>query len=178
MPTVRLLPRLLPLPLLALPLLTVSASAQVARAEPSLAEVMLAVHNRERALVGTPPLRWNAQMAAGAADYAAKLVGLTYLEHSPRASRPGQGENLSLGAAGFHSAEVMAGFWVEEKKDFVNGAFDQVSRTGNWLDVAHYTQMIWRTTTEIGCAVSTGARRTYLVCRYSPKGNRDGQKSH
>jgi hypothetical protein len=163
--------------LLPLALLAATASAQQ-KPPPSFAERVLAVHNRERALVGTPPLRWSDKLAADAAAYVPHLVRLKYLEHSPKASRPGQAENLSLGAAGFHSAEMMVGFWVDEKKDFVNGAFDKVSRTGNWLDVSHYTQMIWRGTTEVGCAQGTGERRTYLVCRYTPKGNRDGQRSH
>jgi hypothetical protein len=44
----------------------------------------------------------------------------------------------------------------------------------------HYTQMVWKTTTEIGCAV---AKRKdipgyVVVCRYNPAGNMVGQKPY
>ena len=47
----------------------------------------------------------------------------------------------------------LVGFWVEEKQYFQPGTFPNVSRTGQWKDVAHYTQMIWKGTTNVGCAV-------------------------
>ena len=50
-----------------------------------------------------------------------------------------------------------------------------VSATGNWVDVAHYTQMIWKGTTHVGCAYHQGGPWTYLICRYSPPGNVDGR---
>ena len=53
--------------------------------------------------------------------------------------------------------------------------FPNVSRTGRWKDVAHYTQMIWKGTTNVGCAMHVAAGRTYLICRYSPPGNADGR---
>lgn len=121
-----------------LALLAATASAQQPP-PPSFAERMLRAHNRERALVGTPPLRWSGKLAADAAAYLPHLIRLRYLEHSPRASRPGQAENLSLGAAGYDTAEAMVGFWTAEKKHFVNEPFDRTSRTGDWLDVSHYT---------------------------------------
>ena len=46
---------------------------------------------------------------------------------------------------------------------------------GNWVDVAHYTQMIWKTTTHVGCAIYRDGGWDYLICRYSPPGNRDGK---
>ena len=37
-------------------------------------------------------------------------------------------------------------------------------------------QMIWPTTTHVGCALASNARSDYLVCRYSPAGNIDGRQ--
>ena len=54
------------------------------------------------------------------------------------------------------------------------GIFPAVSSSGNWEDVAHYTQMVWPTTTHVGCALYQ-ADWDYLICRYSPPGNIDGK---
>ena len=141
-----------------------------------LAGRMLLVHNRERALVGSPPLVWDPALAVAAASYGPALAAAPQLVHSPRASRPGQRENLSKGPRGI-TPEHLAGLWVAEKKDFVPGIFPAVSRTGSWVDVSHYTQMVWRTTTRVGCAIHRSAAWDYLICRYSPPGNIDGRRA-
>lgn len=69
----------------------------------------------------------------------------------------------------------MARLWVSEKQFFVPSIFPANSRTGNWLDVGHYTQLIWPTTQRVGCALSSGRGSDVLVCRYSPAGNIDGR---
>ena len=80
-----------------------------------------------------------------------------------------------MGTAGAYSTESMVGSWASEKTMFRRGIFPNVSTTGNWLDVSHYTQMIWRTTTAVGCAVHRARGMDYLICRYSPRGNQDGR---
>lgn len=142
----------------------------------AIASRLLAAHNRERALAGVPPLTWDPILAASAAAYGPTLANLGRLQHSPRTARPTQSENLWMGPRGHYSPEQMVGSWAAERGDFRPGIFPNVSRTGNWLDVSHYTQMIWRTTTHVGCAVHSDRRWDFLVCRYSPKGNRDGQR--
>ena len=156
-----------------------NANAAVPRHQPGTADLaarLLAAHNAERAAAGVPPLQWDAQLAASAAAYAASLERLGRLEHSARSSRPGQSENLWMGSRGAYSPEQMVGSWGMEKVHFRPGIFPNVSSTGNWLDVAHYTQMIWRTTARVGCGLHRGRRYDYLVCRYSPRGNQDGQR--
>ena len=136
---------------------------------------LLAIHNLERARVHAPPLVWDPQLAAAAASYGQVLARSGRLEHSPRASRPGQRENLWKGPRGIYSPEQMVGGWIQERALFRPGVFPNVSRTGNWSDVAHYTQMIWKGTTRVGCAIHTGGQWDYLICRYSPPGNVDGK---
>ena len=155
--------------------LSAPAAAQTSASD-NLAARLLAAHNRERAQVGAGPLRWDASLAAAAADYARTLSTLGRLEHSPRATRPGQSENLWRGTRGAYSPEQMVGYWTAERADFRPGIFPDVSRTGNWFDVSHYTQMIWRGTTGLGCAIYRDRRLDYLVCRYSPRGNIDGRR--
>ena len=136
---------------------------------------ILALHNRERAAVGAPPLAWDPALAASAASYGPTLARLGHLAHSPRETRPGQRENLAMGSTGYYELEALLGFWVEEKRHLKPGLFPDVSRTGYWKDVAHYTQMIWKGTTNVGCAMHVEGGHNYLICRYSPPGNADGR---
>jgi len=134
------------------------------------------VHNRERAAVGVAPLLWSSELEAHAGIWAAHLVALGSLQHSEFSMRPGEGENLWMGSAGDFSPEQMTEAWADEKKDFVAGVFPNVSKTGDWFVVGHYTQMISRRSTMIGCAIAHGIKWDVLVCRYSPPGNLIGQK--
>lgn len=149
---------------------TASASAP-APARDSLAARMLAVHNDARDDAGLPRLRWNEDLARGAKSWAETLVDDGRMRHSPRDAREGIGENLWMGTADFFTLEHMIEVMVEEKSEFRPGTFPEVSRTGRWEDVAHYTQIIWPTTEEVGCALATANGRDALVCRYWPTGN-------
>ena len=135
---------------------------------------MLAVHNAERAAVGVPPLSWDQMLQASATAYAGELARTGRLVHAPREGRGAERENLSKGMLGW-SPEQMLRNWVVEKRNFVAGVYPAVSRTGRWEDVSHYTQMIWPTTTRVGCGMARGRGNQWLVCRYTPGGNRDGQ---
>lgn len=157
------------------PAAAVPAAAASAVDANDMAARVLAVHNRERAAVGAPPLAWDPMLAAAAASYGPALAALGRLAHSPRESRPGQRENLAMGTASHFGPEALAELWVEEKAHFRPGIFPDVSQTGAWQDVAHYTQMIWKSTTNVGCAMHAAAGRNYLICRYTPPGNADGR---
>ena len=136
---------------------------------------ILSAHNEARAEVGAPPLQWDPGLAVAAAAYGPALSRMGRLVHSPRTGRENQRENLWMGQQGRFHPEEMVGAWSEEKRLFFPGAFPNVSRTGNWVDVAHYTQMIWKGTTHVGCAIYRDGAWDYLICRYSPPGNRDGK---
>lgn len=69
----------------------------------------------------------------------------------------------------------MVQLWVDEGRSYRAGAVPDISTTGRWQDVAHYTQIIWRRTSQMGCALASSARDDYLVCRYTPPGNVVGQ---
>jgi hypothetical protein len=140
------------------------------------ADRVLAAHNAERGRAGLPPLTWSDELAKEARGWAATLSRKGALQHSDGESRRGTGENLWMGSAGYFSAEDMVGGFLAERTKFRSGVFPQVSRTGNWSDVGHYTQIIWPVTTEVGCAVVKGEANDFLVCRYNPAGNVVGQK--
>jgi len=137
----------------------------------------LAFHNQLRAEVGAPPLAWDPVLAAAAANYGPPLAALGgTLAHSPAPLRVGQGENLWRGTKGAYTIEAMLGSWAGEKRWFRPGIFPAVSTTGKWVDVGHYTAMIWPTTTRVGCALYTEKGWDYLICRYAPAGNIQTQR--
>ncbi|MGN6154985.1 MAG: CAP domain-containing protein [Sphingomicrobium sp.] len=136
---------------------------------------LLAAQNAARASVGVPPLVWDPALAASAASYGPVLEALGRLQHSPNDTRPGQRENLWMGTRGAFSPEQMVSTWTAEGRFFRPGVFPNVSTTGNWLDVAHYTTLIWPTTTRVGCAIHRTPDWEFLICRYSPPGNIDGR---
>jgi Cysteine-rich secretory protein family len=161
-------------------LLAGSAAAAPARAATPFASgfpsKIVAAHNAERARMGMPPLAWDDTLGLGAAAYAQQMAFTGMFQHSNRQARRGVGENLWMGTHGAFSVEAMVGGWASEKRYFLAGVFPNNSRTGNWEDVGHYTQMIWPTTTRVGCAIASTARVDYLVCRYASAGNMDGRR--
>lgn len=158
--------------LAALPFLFLAAAPAAAQSWEGQA---LAMHNRERAAFGVAPLAWDLGLARAADIYAAELAVTGRWGHSPRATRPGQGENLWMGTAGAYNIGQMVNGWLGERRFFKAGVFPAVSVSGNWKDVGHYTQIISSRSTRVGCAMRSGGGWTYLVCRYSPSGNVDGR---
>jgi hypothetical protein len=147
---------------------------RAAQANASMQQEILAAHNKYRTAVKVPSLVWSNTLASHAqqwANHLASLGGRT-LQHS---SNTGEGENLWLGTTGAFSYTKMVDLWGAEKKYFVRGTFPNVSSTGNWMAVGHYTQMIWKKTTQVGCATAKAGGNDILVCRYSPPGNYRGQ---
>lgn len=140
---------------------------------------ILAAHNKYRAQVGIPPLKWSNKIASSAQTWANQLAKMGKMQHSTSQARSGYGENLWMGTAGAFSFTQMVDSWGSEKKNFIpNKAFPNVSKTGNWADVGHYTQIVWKNTTEVGCALTQGSGNNYLVCQYNPPGNFQGQKPY
>jgi len=151
------------------------AAASESFARPaSFAERLLIAHNRERDRVGVPRLMWSAKLASEAQAWADDLARTNRFEHSQQ--RNDAGENLWMGPAQRYSAEQMISGFTDEVRYFRAGQFPNVSNTGSWHDVGHYTQLIWRGTQQVGCAVSRGQRNDVLVCRYFPAGNVIGQR--
>jgi uncharacterized protein YkwD len=135
---------------------------------------LLQVHNAERKRMGIAPLSWSRELAGQAGSWAQSLASKGSFEHSK--NRGNVGENLWMGTSGYYQPEAMIGAFVGEKQYFRPGKFPDVSTTGNWSDVGHYTQLIWPGTKEVGCAKATARGNDVLVCRYAPAGNVMGQQ--
>ncbi len=150
-----------------------------ARDSAALRAAMLAAHNDERLARGLPPLMWSEELAGEAAQSAARLAGEAdpIAAHGKSIGGKPRGENLWLGTRGAFSFATMARGWLEERVFYVDGAVPNISRSGNWADVGHYSQMIWKTTSLVGCAMASNARNDLLVCRYDPPGNVMGRNA-
>jgi hypothetical protein len=139
-------------------------------------ERWLAAHNAEREKLGQAPLRWSDKLVQDAAIWARHLAATNSFDHAPEVEGDdAQGENLWMGTRGYFSPEAMVGAWLAERKLYRDGIFPDVSKSGNWIDVGHYTQLIWYNTREVGCAVASNKNDDFLVCRYFPVGNWDEQ---
>jgi pathogenesis-related protein 1 len=136
-----------------------------------------AAHNQVRAAHGVAPLTWDPALAAIAQRWAEACVdqqapaGL--IDHNPGRSDdyPGYvGENI-YGAAGPASGTDAVARWAAEEADY-DHATDTCSRV-----CGHYTQVVWATTTQVGCGIHTCPGLVYgnsVVCNYAPGGNTGG----
>ncbi len=159
--------------LLAIPVLAGASSPQNGFVGP-----VLAAHQAERASVGVPALVWDERLAAGATRWARHLARTGALQHEVAYSGDAEapGENLWMGTHAAWSPGEMVADWAREKRQFRPGVFPNVSRSGGFAAVGHYTQMVWRRTRYLGCGIATDGDMDYLVCRYATPGNVYGER--
>lgn len=143
------------------------------RDESAMQSILLRAHNDERIAHGLPPLAWSADLANSAGRSAAALIatGDPLAAHRRRGVVRAYGENLWLGSRGAYDYTHMVSRWLDERSHYANGAVPNISNSGNWADAGHYSQIIWRTTTRIGCAIASSDRLDVLICQYDPPGN-------
>jgi pathogenesis-related protein 1 len=142
---------------------TGQANAETIRRE------ILEAHNRVRSGVGVSPLSWSDKLAAVAQAWANQLVLEGRLHH--RAS-PHYGENLYLISGGRATPNDVVSSWAGEEEDYDYRANTCHSRCG------HYTQIVWRSTRAVGCAVARSRNTEVWVCEYDPPGNYVGERPY
>lgn len=136
----------------------------------------LEAHNAERALVGVPSLVWSARAEKQAKTWARELARRGRFEHS---GVPGMGENLyATGGSGSPTAAAAVAEWASEKR-FFDTRLRRCERA--WQECGHYTQLVWRDTTAVGCAIAKARKGRFdhvVVCNYLPQGNYLGEKPY
>jgi hypothetical protein len=136
-------------------------------------QTILEAHNGYRAQVGVPPLQWSSELAGQAQSWANQLAATSSLGNE-------RGIPFGQNAISYHpnkgdSYPQALDAWGSEQQDYIPGIFPDVSRTGSIAAVGQYTQMVWRNTTEVGCAVAGDQYYAVLVCFYNPPGNIFGE---
>lgn len=138
---------------------------------------LINLHNKARADVGVGPLAWSKNLAMYAQAWADHLASTNCrLEHRPHSGQWKQkhGENLLIGTVGYHSVVDAVRAWESEKSVYHGEAIN----SSNWYPSGHYTQMVWKNTSKIGCAKAECRGSVIVVCNYDPPGNVLGQKPY
>ncbi|KAF8897815.1 CAP domain-containing protein [Infundibulicybe gibba] len=138
-------------------------------ASPTQIAEFLESHNSVRALHRALPLVWSTSLAAKAASFAdACRLDHTYgtLSDTP------YGENIIAATGSFPITDAVKAFVQDESE------YRESPPVYN-----HFTQVVWKSTTTLGCGVATcdgmlGRRKgpaTFYVCLYDPVGNVIGE---
>ncbi|XP_028794393.1 pathogenesis-related protein 1-like [Neltuma alba] len=127
-------------------------------------------HNAARSQVGVPNIRWDNTVAAFAQNYAKELKGDCQVIHSGSQM---YGENIAWSSGDMSDTDAVK-LWVAEKANYDSGSGSCVG--GN---CRHYTQVVWKDSTRLGCAkVRCYNGGTFISCNYYPPGNIVGQKPY
>ncbi len=142
-------------------------------------ESMLTLQNSARHDVGISSeydLKWSDALTIAAQKYADILAESGEFRHDPSNREKEYGENLYASSSSKTTFTQATQAWIAEKSNY-NG--DKIS--GDWSecsggDCGHYTQIVWKNTTKIGCAISrykVGDKKGWyvVVCKYQTPGN-------
>ena len=166
--------------------------AAVLSAIPSFAEeidtaVFVVAHNKWRAEVGVKEkLSYSPILAASAQAWADNLKQTNHCQMRHSKSNGQYGENLYWASAMTWSdgsrelqkvtPDKVVDSWGSEKAgyDYATNHCTPGKMCG------HYTQVVWRTTTAVGCAraVCEDTQEQVWVCQYQPAGNWVGRKPY
>lgn len=130
----------------------------------AFARDFLAAHNTYRARHCAAPLVWSDELQRYAQRWATHLqsqgCGLTHSSGS-------YGENLAGGTASALSPQTVTAMWYDEVGMYAYGS-------GFSMSTGHFTQVVWRNTQRLGCAMASCGGNAVYVCSYDPPGNYAG----
>jgi len=136
---------------------------------PAMPEQMLDAHNAVRAKLHLPPLFWSEKLTRAAQEWANTLIKEGTFHHPAKSP---WGQNLYAVTGGEFLPEQIVNGWASEASSY---DYKNNQCTGM---CGHYTQLVWRDTREVGCAVARGGNREVWVCDYSPPGNYIGRRPY
>ncbi|CAN8297823.1 unnamed protein product [Cochlearia groenlandica] len=140
-----------------------------ARRNQQSAEFLYA-HNMARVASGASNLKWDEGLARFANKWAKERKTDCKMTHS---GGP-YGENIFWYKKSQNwSPKRVVGTWVDERLNYDR----KMNTCASGKMCGHYTQIIWRGTTSVGCALTAcnNNRGFLVICEYSPTGNYEGE---
>ncbi|KAF8377687.1 hypothetical protein HHK36_031071 [Tetracentron sinense] len=130
-------------------------------------------HNNVRSQVGLglPYMTWNNTVASYARSYAQNRTTDCALKLS---DTDYYGENVFVGTISY-TGVFAVNAWADEKQyyNYTTNTCAQCKVCG------HYTQVVWRASTSLGCArVTCNNGWIFITCNYYPPGNFVGQRPY
>ena len=145
--------------------------------EPERMQGMTERHNHWRKRVGVKPLTWSKELADFAQKWAEELARRgCEMEHRPDGGKwdgSKYGENIYWSSGMKNTPSNIVDDWASEIE-----YFDEKTGKCKGGVCGHYTQLVWSTTTQVGCAMATCGDQEIWVCNYAPPGNWVGQKPY
>ena len=145
------------------------------------ADELVRYHNKVRDEVGVGPVKWSPTLAGFAQQWADEVARTGKIQHRPGEGEFAQkyGENIAWGSGGGFDVLTAARSWYEEKESYTPGT--PIPADFRDFKAGHYTQMVWKDTTEIGAGkavIRAGDNKGSLIviCNYNPRGNIVGEK--
>lgn len=158
--------------------------------QPSVGEyedAILEQHNIHRRNHSSPDLAWDSTLA----QYALNTAKGCVFEHDMDQGNGGYGQNLasagdsrdiSTQQVNFAKRAVTSQWYNGEVNNWSFYGSDDPPSGSNLLDWGHFTQVVWKSTTKLGCATVQcpagsvlGLQSWYTVCNYGPPGNFGGE---
>jgi hypothetical protein len=133
------------------------------------ADQVLNAHNTWRKRHRVPALKWSPKLAAYAQQWAEGLVRTGGFRHRPDSP---YGENLATASGQHLTPDRAVAMWGNEVRHYDH-------RTNSCVPgemCGHFTQLVWKGTKEVGCAMSRNDEREVWVCNYDPPGNIAGHR--
>lgn len=131
----------------------------------SFEQTVLEEHNRLRARHSAQPLKLNPAISRYAQEWANNMAARNTMQHR---SNNRYGENLyACFGKTVVGGEDAVKSWYDEIKHY---RFGQPS-PGNFSQVGHFTQVVWKESRELGVGMAKNGNNVYIVCNYDPPGN-------
>lgn len=117
-------------------------------------------------------MTWSADLAAGAQTWATGCKKDANGNYAHSSNQLGYGENLYAWTNG--TSRMAVNWWYDEIRNYDwNDPIAAYKRglTDSTKAVGHFTQVVWKASTKLGCGVHPCDGYNYFVCRYQDQGN-------
>ncbi|XP_016329445.1 Golgi-associated plant pathogenesis-related protein 1 [Sinocyclocheilus anshuiensis] len=130
----------------------------------SFKKEFLEAHNQYRKQHQAPELTYSDKLCSAAQKWADHLLSIRSLGHSDTQN----GENVFYSSSSVKKTprgKEAVDSWYSEIKDY------NFSSPGFQSSTGHFTQVVWKSSTELGVGLATDGNTVFVVGQYKPAGN-------